>query len=130
MLLKVTYQDDKYDMVRPSLLNELIASKKIKKFYRSLLWTDIERDPIRRAAGSYVGLDRRKQSSLSSRLTIMSKAQNNLYFDYMLYSANIALLSKAVPPTRKVKLLLTSHQKLYHFGLGYSYHINRGKSLD
>jgi hypothetical protein len=78
MLLKVIYQNDKYDMVRPSLLNELIASKKIKKFYRSGGWVDIGRDPIRRsaAAGSYGGLERRKQASLSSRLTIMSKEIN------------------------------------------------------
>ncbi len=78
MLLKVMYQNGKYDMVRPSLLNELIASKKIKKFYRSGGWADIERDPIRRAAaaGSYVGPERRKQSSLSSRLTLMSKEIN------------------------------------------------------
>lgn len=76
MLLKVMYQNDKYDMVRPLLLNELIASKKIKKFYRSEGWADIERDPIRRAGGSYVGLERRKQSSLSSRLTILSKEIN------------------------------------------------------
>ena len=76
MLLKVMYQNGKYDMVRPSLLNELIAAKKIKKFYRSGGWADIERDPIRRARGSYVGLERRKQSSLSSRLTILSKEIN------------------------------------------------------
>ncbi len=76
MLLKVIYQDDKYDMVRPSLLNELIKLKKIKKFYRSGGWADIERDPIRRAVGSYTGLERRKQSSLSSRLTILSKEIN------------------------------------------------------
>ena len=73
MLLKVMYQDDKYDMVRPSLLNELIASKKIKKFYRSGGWADIERDPIRGSGGSYIGPERRKQPSLSSRLTILSK---------------------------------------------------------
>ena len=76
MLLKVMYQNGKYDMVRPSLLNELIASKKIKKFYRSGGWADIERDPIRKAVGSYVGLERRKQSSLSSRFTILSKEIN------------------------------------------------------
>jgi hypothetical protein len=72
MLLKVIYQNDKYDMVRPALLNELILSKKIKKFYRSGAWADIERDPIRGSAGPYVGPERRKQSSLSSRLTILS----------------------------------------------------------
>jgi hypothetical protein len=76
MLLKVMYQNDKYDMVRPSLLNELISSKKIKKFYRSGEWADIERDPIRVSVGSYVGPERRKQSSLSSRLNILSKNIN------------------------------------------------------
>jgi hypothetical protein len=76
MLLKVMYQDDKYDMVRPSLLNELISSKKIKRFYRSGEWSDIERDPIRGSGGSYIGPERRKQSSLSSRLTILTKEIN------------------------------------------------------
>ncbi len=76
MLLKVMYQNDKYDMVRPSLLNELISSKKIKKFYRSGEWADIERDPIRGSVGSYLGPERRKQSSLSSRLNILSKKIN------------------------------------------------------
>jgi len=76
MLLKVMYQNDKYDMVRPSLLNELILSKKIKKFYRSGGWADIERDPIRGSVSPYVGLERRKQSSLSSRLTLLSKKIN------------------------------------------------------
>jgi hypothetical protein len=76
MLLKVIYQNDKYDMVRPSLLHELILSKKIKKFYRSGGWADIERDPIRGLGGSYSGQERRKQSSLSSRLTFLSKEIN------------------------------------------------------
>jgi hypothetical protein len=76
MLLKVIYQNDKYDMVRPSLLNELIASKKVKKFYRSGGWADIEKDPIRGSVSSYVGPERRKQSSLSSRLTLLSKKIN------------------------------------------------------
>jgi hypothetical protein len=76
MLLKVIYQNDKYDMVRPSLLHELISSKKIKRFYRSGGWADIESDPIRGSGGSYCGQDRRQQSSLSSRLTILSKEIN------------------------------------------------------
>ena len=76
MLLKVMYQDDSYDMVRPSLLNDLISAKKIKKFYRSGEWADIERDPIRVSVGSYAGPERRKQSSISSRLTILSKEIN------------------------------------------------------
>jgi len=76
MLLKVMYQNDKYDMVRPSLLHELISSKKIKMFYRSGGWVDIERDPIRGSGGSYHGEERRKQLSLSSRLRMLSKEIN------------------------------------------------------
>ena len=77
MLLKVMYQNDKYDMVRPLLLNELIASKKIKKFYRSGGWANIEKDLIRRRTGGlYGGIERRKQSSLSSRLMITLKEIN------------------------------------------------------
>ena len=78
MLVKVMYKDDKYDMVRPSLLNELISSKKIKKFYRSGGWADIESDSIRGSGGPYAGPDRRKQSSLSSRLMVLSKEINGV----------------------------------------------------
>ena len=66
MLLKVMYQNEKYDMVKPSLLNGLISSKKIKKFYRSQAWVDIETDPIRGSGGSYSGPERRTESGLPS----------------------------------------------------------------
>ena len=60
MLIRVMYFNDKYDMVNPNLLDQLIASKKIKKFLRSEGWTTIGLVPIRGTGGSYRGPERRK----------------------------------------------------------------------
>ncbi|MGE5893258.1 MAG: GSU3473 family protein [bacterium] len=67
MLIRVMYQDDTYDMVQPSILDQLISSNTIKKFFRSGGWADIEEDPIRGSGGSgnsYEGPDRRSESNL------------------------------------------------------------------
>jgi len=63
MLIKVIYENEKFDMVKPSLLNQLILSKKIKKFYRSGQWADIETDQIRRLVAPFVGSERRLEQS-------------------------------------------------------------------
>ena len=63
MLIKVMYKNDKFDMVKPSLLNQLILSKKIKKFYRSGQWADIETDDIRILVAPFVGSERRLEQS-------------------------------------------------------------------
>jgi len=63
MLIKVMYKNDKFDMVKPSLLNRLILSKKIKKFYRSGQWADIETDHIRILVAPFVGSERRLEQS-------------------------------------------------------------------
>ena len=63
MLIKVMYKNDKFDMVKPSLLNQLILSKKIKKFYRSGQWADIETDRIRILVAPFVGSERRLEQS-------------------------------------------------------------------
>jgi hypothetical protein len=47
MLIKVMYQNNEYGTVNPFLLDELIASGKIKKFLRSEGWATIGIDPIR-----------------------------------------------------------------------------------
>jgi hypothetical protein len=60
MLIRVIYFNDKYDMVNPNLFDELMASKKIKKFLRREGWTTIGVDPIRGMGGSYRGPERRK----------------------------------------------------------------------
>jgi hypothetical protein len=63
MLIKVMYNNEKFDMVKPSLLNQLILSKKIKKFYRSGQWADIETDHIRTLVAPFVGFERRSEQS-------------------------------------------------------------------
>jgi hypothetical protein len=62
MLIRVMYFSDKYDMVKPFLLDELIASKRVKKFRRSDGWATIGIDPVRGRGGSYRGNERRKPS--------------------------------------------------------------------
>jgi hypothetical protein len=63
MLIKVMYKNETYDMVKPSLLSQLILSKKIKKFYRSGQWADIETDHIRRLVAPFAGSERRSEQS-------------------------------------------------------------------
>jgi diguanylate cyclase (GGDEF)-like protein/PAS domain S-box-containing protein len=59
MLIKVMYQNNEYGTVNPFLLDELIASGKIKKFLRSEGWATIGIDPIRGTGGHYKGPERR-----------------------------------------------------------------------
>jgi PAS domain S-box-containing protein len=64
MLIPVLYQSNEYGMVKPLLLDELIASGKIKKFLRSEGWATVGIDPIRGTGGYYTGPDRRNYSLL------------------------------------------------------------------
>ena len=64
MLIKVMYQNEKYDMVKPSILEALLPSGKLKKFFRSGGWATMGIDPIRGKGGSYEGLERRKISTI------------------------------------------------------------------
>ncbi len=59
MVIRVMYYNNKYDMVKPSFLNELISSGKIKKFLRSDGWATIGISPIRGMGGAYRGPERR-----------------------------------------------------------------------
>lgn len=60
MLVRVMYQNDKFDMVKPFILDKLIFSGKLKKFFRLEGWVTIGVDPIRTTAVSYKGPERRK----------------------------------------------------------------------
>jgi PAS domain S-box-containing protein len=64
MLIKVLYQNNEYNAVNPLLLDNLIASGKIKKFLRSEGWATIGIDPIRGTGGYYDGPERRNKSLL------------------------------------------------------------------
>ena len=62
------YDNDTIDVVDPSFLDGLIASRKIKKFLRSEGWATVDTDTVRGRGGSYEGPDRRKKrASLMTR---------------------------------------------------------------
>jgi hypothetical protein len=62
MLVRVMYQDYRYDYVDTHTLDKLITFKSIKKFLRQSedRWVDIVRDPIRGMGGNYSGSERRQ----------------------------------------------------------------------
>jgi hypothetical protein len=62
MLIKVMYKNNEYAMVKPFLLDDLIASGKITKFFRSTGWVTIGVEPIRVSDYRYKGAERRKNS--------------------------------------------------------------------
>jgi hypothetical protein len=67
MLLHVQYQDSRYDYVDAAKLNDLIASKQIKKFLRASQneWVDIESGSIRGEGSLYLGPERRQYPAMS-----------------------------------------------------------------
>jgi len=64
MLIRVMYQDDKFDMVKPLILDGLIASGRLKKFFRLEGWATIGIDPIRGRGSRYEGPERRNISTM------------------------------------------------------------------
>jgi hypothetical protein len=60
MLIKVIYQDDKHDMVKPVMLDTLLFAHKIKQFLRSEGWVTVGVDTIRGKGGYYEGPERRR----------------------------------------------------------------------
>jgi hypothetical protein len=62
MVLRVQYQDDKFDYVNETTLGRLIFSREIKRFYRPSeeKWITPGLDPVRGAGGPYTGPERRQ----------------------------------------------------------------------
>lgn len=61
MLVRVQYKNEKYDMVRDFMLDQLIGAGKVWRFLRSSGWAVIGRDPVRNRPNSYyLGPERRK----------------------------------------------------------------------
>ena len=59
MLIRVMYMDNTYDMVKDIVLNDLVQSEKILKFYRAGHWAVIGSDPIRGMGGKGTGVLRK-----------------------------------------------------------------------
>lgn len=60
-MIRVIYQNGTLDMVDPSILGDLIASNRIKKFFRTDGWATVAIDPVRGRGGTYKGPERRKR---------------------------------------------------------------------
>jgi hypothetical protein len=48
MLIRVIYDDGRFDMVKPQMLDTLLGTNKVTSFKRNKGWTVIGRDPLRR----------------------------------------------------------------------------------
>lgn len=60
MLIRVMYSDGRFDMVKPSTLDNLLEQQKVTSFKRTSGWAVVGRDAIRSTAGSgYRGIERR-----------------------------------------------------------------------
>lgn len=60
MLIRVKYVDDRFDMVRPEILNRLLAAGKVREFERQEGWVIPGIGNLRRSTrNSYSGPDRR-----------------------------------------------------------------------
>lgn len=53
MLIRVIYQDYKYDFVKANRLDEFIASGKVAMFRRRSGWAIVGIDPVRRKENMY-----------------------------------------------------------------------------
>ncbi|MCK5140401.1 MAG: hypothetical protein KAQ85_11205 [Thermodesulfovibrionia bacterium] len=73
MLVRVLYNNSKYDFIKPSYIDKLINSGQIKSFLRSEGWVMIGVDPIRGRGGTYEGSERRKSENIHQNL-------NHYYF--------------------------------------------------
>ena len=60
MMIRVMYSDGRFDMVKPSTLDNLIGQKAVTSFKRETGWAVVGRDQIRSSSrGNYRGRERR-----------------------------------------------------------------------
>ena len=60
MLIRVMYDDGKFDMVKPQMLDTLLASGRLTSFKRSDAWAVVGRDTLRSSRSQgHQGIERR-----------------------------------------------------------------------
>ena len=61
MLIRVMYDDGRFDMVKPQILDLLLGAKRLTSFKRSETWAVVGRDSIRssRRDQGHQGVERR-----------------------------------------------------------------------
>jgi PAS domain S-box-containing protein len=112
MLIKVVYSDNKHDMVDPFLLDELIASGKIKKFLRSEGWATVGIDPIRGTGGYYKGPERRSYSLLKL-LKVEEKTKEQLNNELVELHQRIAELEASEIKRKEIEKALQKSEERF-----------------
>jgi hypothetical protein len=64
VLVRVIYKNNVYDMMKPTFVDRLIKSGKIKMFLRSEGWVVVGHDRTRTKNESFKGPDRREKSTI------------------------------------------------------------------
>jgi hypothetical protein len=68
MIIRVVYQDGRFDYIKNSIFDQLLSLKKIGKFYRySEGWVAPGVDPFRGVGGNYDGPERRMSDIRNER---------------------------------------------------------------
>ncbi len=60
MFIRIMYTNGNYDLVKDIILDQLINSSRIRKFYRAGRWAIIGKDPVRGMGESDDGHRRRR----------------------------------------------------------------------
>jgi hypothetical protein len=68
VIVKVKYQNNRYDLIKGEVLTQFIAEGKIKEFYRysEERWVTVGSDPTRTGRGGYTGPERRSRDGAIS----------------------------------------------------------------
>ena len=62
MMIRVMYSDGRFDMVKASMLDNLLDQQSVTSFKRSSGWAVVGRDPVRSSGKSnYQGIERRHE---------------------------------------------------------------------
>lgn len=65
MMIRVIYTNGAYDIIKPSLLDEMLESGAVAGFLRKEGWAVIGRDPVRkRSRQPYEGAERREYARI------------------------------------------------------------------
>jgi hypothetical protein len=61
MLIRIVYEDGRYDLVKPFMLDKLLGDKQVRMFLRGGRWVSVRDEALRREAMTgYSGIERRQ----------------------------------------------------------------------
>ena len=64
MLIKIKYQNNRFDLVKSEMLDQFLSKGKVKEFYRysEERWVTVGTDTLRKSDAPYFGTERRSQA--------------------------------------------------------------------